>query len=275
MSSDNFNYKKLLPRANAPVLVRAQQKDTLFEDELAQRLSRLLKPNPRNTTTRGTGIQPPSPSLVARAIHLCTTVAVGGRTLGDEYVGTTLVSGKRWLYVLLELVLCYLHTANNVSLLNTVLLLHRSLFYWTGQYRSLSLRLAAVEYASTSMSTAATTNTYPLLGILCAAEGLRECIALYSGNKKPKYSTSTAIDSTRLDNTQLQIQQYTQNTCRYEFLGSCPLCMDIMVHPCAAQCGHAFCWNCAHEWANRNNSIIPKCPVCRAPFPQRELVVLR
>ena len=59
----------------------------------------------------------------------------------------------------------------------------------------------------------------------------------------------------------------------------CPLCMEGLAHPSAPPCGHLFCWDCIHTWANSNASSSGvnadiKCPVCRCLFKGKAIRAL-
>ena len=59
----------------------------------------------------------------------------------------------------------------------------------------------------------------------------------------------------------------------------CPLCMEGLAHPSAPPCGHLFCWDCIHTWANSNTSSSGsnadiKCPVCRCLFKRKAVRAL-
>jgi peroxin-10 len=42
----------------------------------------------------------------------------------------------------------------------------------------------------------------------------------------------------------------------------CPLCLDPMKDPTAAECGHLFCWTCILRWTNESPGG-GECPICR------------
>jgi RING-type zinc-finger len=59
----------------------------------------------------------------------------------------------------------------------------------------------------------------------------------------------------------------------------CPLCMEGLAHPSAPPCGHLFCWDCIHTWANSNTNSSGtdadiKCPVCRCLFKRKAVRAL-
>jgi peroxin-10 len=42
----------------------------------------------------------------------------------------------------------------------------------------------------------------------------------------------------------------------------CPLCLDPMKDPTAAECGHLFCWTCILRWTGESAGR-GECPICR------------
>ena len=42
----------------------------------------------------------------------------------------------------------------------------------------------------------------------------------------------------------------------------CPLCLDPMKDPTAAECGHLFCWTCILRWTGEAVGQ-GECPICR------------
>jgi len=43
---------------------------------------------------------------------------------------------------------------------------------------------------------------------------------------------------------------------------TCPLCLDPMKDPAAAECGHLFCWTCVVRWTGESAGR-GECPICR------------
>jgi peroxin-10 len=55
-----------------------------------------------------------------------------------------------------------------------------------------------------------------------------------------------------------------ENVCAYIPAGSrrCPLCLEAMKDPTAAECGHLFCWDCVLRWTGESGGR-GECPICR------------
>lgn len=50
----------------------------------------------------------------------------------------------------------------------------------------------------------------------------------------------------------------------------CAICLDVLLDPCVAACGHDFCKHCIESllWARRLDEVV-RCPLCRAPSFQQ------
>ncbi|XP_023229184.1 E3 ubiquitin-protein ligase RNF114-like [Centruroides sculpturatus] len=44
---------------------------------------------------------------------------------------------------------------------------------------------------------------------------------------------------------------------------TCPICLDVYVHPVSTSCGHEFCKSCMNRAAEQRNR---RCPLCRSPI---------
>jgi peroxin-10 len=53
----------------------------------------------------------------------------------------------------------------------------------------------------------------------------------------------------------------------------CPLCLDPMKDPSAAECGHLFCWTCILRWTGEAVGQ-GECPICRGPCGREGLLRL-
>jgi peroxin-10 len=53
----------------------------------------------------------------------------------------------------------------------------------------------------------------------------------------------------------------------------CPLCLDPMKDPTAAECGHLFCWTCILRWTGEAVGQ-GECPICRGKCGREGLLRL-
>jgi peroxin-10 len=53
----------------------------------------------------------------------------------------------------------------------------------------------------------------------------------------------------------------------------CPLCLDPMKDPTAAECGHLFCWTCILRWTGESVGR-GECPICRGQCGREGLLRL-
>jgi peroxin-10 len=53
----------------------------------------------------------------------------------------------------------------------------------------------------------------------------------------------------------------------------CPLCLDAMKDPTAAECGHLFCWTCILRWTGEAVGQ-GECPICRGKCGREGLLRL-
>lgn len=52
---------------------------------------------------------------------------------------------------------------------------------------------------------------------------------------------------------------------------TCMLCLSPMTNPSAASCGHLFCWDCIVDWVREH----PECPLCRQQCLEQNLLPLK
>jgi peroxin-10 len=66
-----------------------------------------------------------------------------------------------------------------------------------------------------------------------------------------------------------------ENVCAYIPAGSrrCPLCLEDMKDPTAAECGHLFCWDCVLRWTGESVGR-GECPICRGRCSREGLLRL-
>lgn len=169
-SGDSSGISRYLPRAGAAAIVRANQKDDYYINELTTQVVEVLRSIKgslfvHNHRTDIAG--------VAKFIYFVVTTGIGARTLGEEYVDLRYVSrnGKRrvgitkrmlflFLYVLVPYLMSKLKNTNvarsdkikkilsKLTFFNVLdfMNLHMALFYFSGKYYQLSKRMLGMRY---------------------------------------------------------------------------------------------------------------------------------
>lgn len=98
------------------------------------------------------------------------------------------------------------------------------------------------------------------------------------GGKATSAGLDTPINSTNNDLTttaQKVLDLADDNVLPYIPAGSrrCPLCLDPMKDPTAAECGHLFCWTCVLRWTGEAVGH-GECPICRGRCGREALLRL-
>lgn len=271
---------------------------------------------------------------------MALTTLIGARTLGEEYVDLIYVNrtGRKLpkllprLGFLISYALApylinkfvkYLRTkrekrelegdqskdswlvkffSNYYEVLDTMINIHIAVFYFKGEFYSISKRLFGLRYAygHHKEPEKMQRGNYSLLGgliiiqfavklLMNLKEFNEEYVKKHSKRKeedeKSSQQTNSIEDeakvhsitelSTLSDNfdTTLLIDladekqlPYLQDTAR-----NCMLCLSPMVSPSAANCGHLYCWDCIVDWIREN----PECPLCRQQCLEQHLLPLR
>ncbi|KAH3661918.1 hypothetical protein OGAPHI_006097 [Ogataea philodendri] len=293
---------KLLSFANAPAVVRANQKDSYFESSLLKQLTELAK------AVKGTRFVHKCPEelrTLATALYLCLTTLVGSKTLGEEYVDLVYVgrNGRRLPKFVSRLgfILAYtlfpygvrnllqklksgkgrlselaskLNYVNLVDLMN----LHLAVFYFSGKYYHFAKRLFGLRYAfgyRVDQNQRQARGNYELLGLLIVAQVV---FKNYSNLKDFWDKQETAPETGDLvygyreqkdpviDLADPGVLPYIPENSR-----TCMLCLSLMKDPACGECGHVFCWTCIHDWVKERK----ECPLCRADMRESQLLPLR
>ncbi|CAI5759627.1 unnamed protein product [Candida verbasci] len=297
-----------LPFADAATIVRAHQKDAYFESSYRnqiQDLFQILKGQ------RFINNYPQELTVLSKALYLFLTTLIGARTLGEEYVDLIYVSksGKklpkfltRFGFIISYAIIPYFINkiinklknkdeklySNYYNILDTLLNFHIALFYFKGEFYSLSKRLFGLRYAFGHYKEPEKmqTNNYSFLGGLIIVQFIVKGLI----NLK-NYNNNEAKDEKQVEMTDKieNIDQLSQisnnfnkdliidlsdpNELAYlpESSRSCMLCLSPMVNPSAANCGHLFCWDCIVDWIREN----PECPLCRQQCLEQHLLPLK
>ncbi|EMG47488.1 Peroxisome assembly protein, putative [Candida maltosa Xu316] len=297
-----------LPFADAAT-IRAHQKDAYFESSYRSQLQDILQ---FIKGQRFVNSYPQEITILAKAIYLSLTTLLGARTLGEEYVDLIYVNrtGKRLPKLLprLGFILSYALApyiinkivkklknkegswvsevlTNYYKVLDTILNLHVALFYFQGEFYSLSKRFFGLRYAFGHHKEPEQMQgrNYSLLGAVIV---LQFVVKTLMGLK----TSDTKVADEETDDTKIKsINQLSQLSENYsnEFIvdlsddkqlpylpessRDCMLCLSPMVNPSAANCGHLFCWDCIVDWIREH----PECPLCRQQCLEQHLLPLK
>ena len=310
--------------------MRAHQKDAYFESSYRSQLQDLIQ---MIKGQRFINAHPEEITVLAKAIYLALTTLIGARTLGEEYVDLIYVnrSGKklpkllpRLGFVVAYALIPYLinktikyaqlkkeksledgkkqdswlmkFLSSYTDVLDTLLNLHIAVFYFKGEFYSLSKRLFGLRYAfgHHKEPEKMQRGNYSLLGALMIIQiavkslmNLKEYSDEYLNKEEPNKEKSALNEKSDTKVTSItQLSQlsdnfdpkylidlsdesqlpYLQNESR-----NCMLCLSSMVTPSAANCGHLYCWDCIVDWIREN----PECPLCRQQCLEQHLLPLK
>lgn len=276
-------------------------------------------------------------SVGVKGLYLMLTTLLGARTLGEEYIDVMYVSrsGKRLPKLLPKIgfifsyaVLPYLITRvirhykpkdedemKNVDskkrifyeflssynkVLDTLMNLHIALFYFQGEFYSLSKRIFGLRYVfghNKDPKKLQRTGNYSLLGGIILLEFVFKSLIRFKTyqDSKSKVTEETVAEEKTESLRISKVDQLSQLNKKFsenpklnhrvtidlsdpkelpylpEASRSCMLCLSPMVNPSAANCGHMFCWECIVDWVRER----PECPLCRLQCHEQNLLPLR
>lgn len=300
---------KQLPFADAATIVRAHQKDAYFESSYRTQLQELFQ---FLKGQRFVNAYPQEITVLAKAVYLLLTTLLGARTLGEEYVDLIYVNriGNRLpkllprlgfivSYALVPYIISKIvkklknkeddwvseALSNYYKVLDTILNLHVALFYFQGEFYSLSKRLFGLRYAFGHHKEPEKMQgrNYSLLGGIIVLQFIVKSLVGMKSKEKKQTEDTTEDAKIRSIN---QLSQLSENySAEYiidlsdekqlpylpEASRSCMLCLSPMVNPSAANCGHLFCWDCIVDWIREH----PECPLCRQQCLEQHLLPLK
>ncbi|KAJ2941382.1 hypothetical protein O0L34_g3586 [Tuta absoluta] len=263
-----------LPAAQPAEVLRAWQKDDLYEKQLAESLARLMPSH-----------HAPKAAPLSSVLYKSFTTLKDLQTLGEEYSGIVQVDESyhnlpsyysRLLSILLSAfgenltrkLLRYAEKSieQNTSLKpeaqNTFLVvlkamnsmvpqiesIHRALSYINGGPVQIGKTVTGIDYVHVRPAAAAYYAHLRLLGIVTLLHAFISCgQSVYQAKKHMDQMRDFAheVDSSR----------------------SCVACLDEMLQPCVLHCGHIFCMNCCY-------GALETCALCRTPFTKNTVVPL-
>ncbi|XP_049880188.1 peroxisome biogenesis factor 10 [Pectinophora gossypiella] len=263
-----------LPAAQPAEVLRAWQKDDLYEKQLAESLARLMPSH-----------HAPKAAPLSSVLYKFFTTLKELQTLGEEYSGIVQVDEtyhklptftSRLLSILLSafgenLTRKILRkaeksvehsTALRPEAQNTFLVIikavnnmvpqiesiHRALSYIKGGPLQIGKSITAIDYVHVRPAAAAYYAHLRLLGIVTLLHAFISCgQSIYQAKKNMDLMRDfpNEVDSSK----------------------SCVACLEEMLQPCVLHCGHIFCMNCCY-------GALETCALCRTPFTKNTVVPL-
>lgn len=263
-----------LPAAQPAEILRAWQKDDLYEKQFAGSLGKLLPPH-----------HAPKAVPVSSILYKSFTTLKDLQTLGEEYSGIVQVDetyhklptfSNRLISILLSafgenitrkilshmekqieqspslkpeaqnVILVILKTLNNI--ITQIESIHRALSYITGGPLQIGKTVANINYVHVRPAAAAYYAHLRLLGIVTLLHAFISCGQAF-------YQAKKYID---------EMKDYPNEV---DSSKSCVACLEEIIQPCVLQCGHVFCFNCSY-------GALETCPLCRTPFTKNTVVPL-
>ncbi|KAJ0171531.1 hypothetical protein K1T71_013081 [Dendrolimus kikuchii] len=263
-----------LPVAQPAEVLRAWQKDDLYEKQLAESLARLMPSQ-----------HAPKAVPISSLLYKSFTTLKDLQTLGEEYSGIVQVDesyhklpayGNRFISILLSafgealtrrffhrlekqveqnhtlrpeaqnVFLIILKTLNNI--VPQVISIHRGLAYINGGPLQIGKNLSGIDYVHVRPAAAAYYTHLRLLGIVTLLHAIISCGQSFYMAKKYMY----------------QLHELPNEV---ESEKSCAACLEEMLQPCVLHCGHIFCMQCCY-------GALDSCALCRTPFIKSNVVPL-
>lgn len=180
------------------------------------------------------------------------------------------------------------------SVLNALVNLHLILFYFKGAYHDISKRLFGLRYAlghkvdnNEANFRKSSSNNYKFLGYILLLQGagkwapvvMRQISSLVKGKElnekdsKEISASSDVITSVPLESQIVHVDLSDESQLPYipQSSRTCILCLNVMMDPGCAPCGHIFCWTCILDWSKER----PECPLCRQTCQTQQILLLR
>lgn len=308
--------------------MRAHQKDSYFESLYRKHIQDAVQVFKGQ---RFINTHPEEIGVFSKFFYLALTTLIGARTLGEEYVDIIYVNrtGKRIPKLLprLGFVLSYsllpflvtrlarrycvrdatsnknslnLFLTSYTKILDTLMNLHIAIFYFKGNFYSLSKRIFGLRYAfghnKDTKKLKQSRGDYSLLGAIILFQFIIKGMINLNHYLEQRTDTSSQKNGATSDIEHItsiaqleEIQEELKNNeTTYlklvvdlsdskvlpylpENSRSCMLCLSLMKDPSAANCGHIFCWECIVDWIREH----PECPLCRQRCKEQNLLPLR
>ncbi|CAG9792756.1 unnamed protein product [Diatraea saccharalis] len=263
-----------LPAAQPAEVLRAHQKDDMYEKQLAESVSRLLP-------ARHASKAEPISSILYKSF----TTLKDLQTLGEEYSGIVQVDDTYHKLPTFYNRLCSMLLSTFGSSLTSKLLrhceksvernpylkpeaqnaclvalralnslipqienIHRAMSYINGGPLQIGKTVAGIDYVHVRPAAAAHYAHLRLLGIVTLLHAFVSCgQSVYQAKK--------------------HMEQVNDMPSEVDSSKSCVACLEEIVQPCVLPCGHIFCFGCSY-------GALEMCALCRSPFRKNMVVPL-
>lgn len=186
------------------------------------------------------------------------------------------------------------------KLLDTLINIHVAVFYFEGSFYSISKRIFGLRYVfghNKDPKKLLRTGNYSALGVIILLQFAIKLLIRLKEYSDERNQSDEEKDATKaeaksfdvfrkvqqLENLRQHFDEDLEDVVNIdlsdpkqlpylpESARSCMLCLSPMVNPCAANCGHMFCWDCIVDWTRQH----PECPLCRQVCLEQNLLPLR
>lgn len=140
--------------------------------------------------------------------------------------------------------------SKSITLVPTMILIHKGLFYLYGRYYDISKRLMGIDYAKV-YGRRPTDDISWWLRLLGFATLAQCALQLWQSRNELEYDNKAIIAD----------EAHAKMTCQ--------LCLSKLPTT-TTPCGHLFCWYCISDWLSKK----PQCPVCREYVAPSRIVYL-
>lgn len=274
-----MEYSRYLNLAKASAIIRAHQKDESFVKDVESKILDTIR------EFKGAAFVQRGKNwirILSRVVYLLTTMGIGSRTLGEEYVDIRYVNNnrnigirRRLLYVIACIIPLFATRLGNIAQYGKLLSqLNLILFYFFGRYYDIGKRLLGMEYVSSSGEVSkdnSNVGKYKYLGMALAAQLTFQGIVKVKDILKERQMLVVDIDDNVNEKEHDSEKEETEEAVEFKTETPCLLCLSPLENAAAAGCGHVFCWTCVLEWAQQSRS----CPLCRAALKPQQLLLLR
>ncbi len=302
-----YGAEGLFSFAGSPDIIRSNQKDTSYIQELNENISSFARLVLGSRITHGyhdellclAGLAyyglltlPDKRSLGEEYVDILHVNRTGlgltsfhsrlgvvlGLTLGPYIIKKSLPSIRRRLRQRLErhrvssLERVLLSRVDSATSTDMIYAIHLMLFYLSGSYYHISKRLFGLRYLfghAISTGDKSRNGGYEVLGWLLLIQFGAQAMHSFRAEGNEDTSTSHAKGSSTL--FQIVLDEPTTMSFISDETRKCTLCLSTMKDPTAALCGHLFCWVCIEEWCKGK----PECPLCRRPVLTQHLLPIR